>query len=257
MRGNFVQGPVWSDGKLRKEFPLTPIVTYALSPEDIEKMTAEEINVKVKELLDYNEWKHWRESGFKVTYPNRAVGIEHIFFKCTNCNAEFNITSSGATFECSKCQAKWELTEDGFLKGIGHDSKFDKPDEWIFWQKAEVKKEVESGTYNYEETVRGMSLPNRHKHAEVGTVSVKHDTTGMSIKGHYNGEDFRFHFTSLATHTLQIALKSPDFKGQPSYIGFSVDDDSIFFVPSKIGMAYKLFLAWQDFHKMHKQNLTK
>ncbi|MCL2771703.1 MAG: hypothetical protein FWD89_05320 [Firmicutes bacterium] len=257
MHGHYVIGPVWGDGKLRKEFPSMPVVTYAFTPEEIEKMTPEEITTKVKELLDYNEWKTWRESGIKITYQNRAAGLEHILYKCPTCKEEYTTASSGINVWCQKCESKWELTENGLLEGVGHKTTFNTPDEWLLWEKAEVAKEIKTGTYIIEDTVRGISLPNRKQPVEVGNMAIKHTKEGMSIDGHYNNKDFKFHFPPLYCHTLQVTLNSPDFKGKPAYTGFSLDDDSIFFVPSKKGMVYKLFLAWKEFYRLNKLAIAK
>ncbi|MDR0384427.1 MAG: hypothetical protein LBH47_03845, partial [Christensenellaceae bacterium] len=89
MHGNYANCPTWCDQKPRNEIPLRSVMTYALTPEDIEKMSVDEINAKIRTLLEYNDWKFWQDSNALVKYENRAVGLEQILYKCPECDTEF------------------------------------------------------------------------------------------------------------------------------------------------------------------------
>jgi hypothetical protein len=252
MHGNYINNPTWGDQKARNEIPLKPVMTYTLTPEDIEKMSTEEINTKIRELLDYNEWKYWQESGIKVTYKNRAVGIEHILYKCPVCGAEFEMTTSGSYIKCNKCEKEWELTENGFLVGTNHETKFNSPDLWTLWEREEVRKELLAGTYCYEERLPGHSMPNRKQYFNIGEISVKHTPNGFEISGNHNNADFHFYFSPKHSYNIQREFNAPQFKND-SVIGLSTATDTLFFAPGKKGMCYKIEIAVQELYKIKKQ----
>jgi hypothetical protein len=251
MHGNYANNPVWGDQKARNAIPMTSTQTYAFTPEDCEKLSVDEIHEKLLELMHYDDWKYWQASGAKVTYKNRAVGINKILYKCPQCNEEFCMTTVyGSHIKCCECGAEWELTETGFLQGLGHETKFTSVTDWIAFERAEVRKEIENGTYCYKENCHGYSIPNAKTKIDLGYTHFRHDKNGFAISGNYNERDFHFEFPPNHSHTIQTELNCPNFD-KKDVIALSMLDDSIFLEPTRIGAAYKLNLASEELYKIH------
>ncbi|MCL2878915.1 MAG: hypothetical protein FWF29_01600, partial [Treponema sp.] len=176
--------------------------------------------------------------------------IENILYKCPECNHEFNMQGTGATIKCGHCNFEWELTEDGFLKGITRESKFTFPDEWLKWERCECIKELESGNYNYSDTVQGFSAPNTRKLVRLERMHVTHTVNGLTIDGKYRGQDFHYYFKPTHSYNIQTELKCPNFPGKPTILGTNTSDDTLYFVPSMPGMAYKINTAWKELFRM-------
>jgi uncharacterized C2H2 Zn-finger protein len=144
MRGNYLTKPQWKrdSNKANREIPIYATVTQIIARDEIEKLSIEEINKRVRDSLQYNEWKYWQEAGFKITHPERANGIHRILYKCPHCDVEFQTRSGGAQVRCTKCGVVYELTQDGYLecKSEGIEPKFTHVPDWIEWQRNEVTK---------------------------------------------------------------------------------------------------------------------
>jgi hypothetical protein len=250
MHGNYANNPVWGDNKPRNAIHLNPVQTYALTPEDCEKLSVDEIHEKLKSLLAYDDWKYWQDSGAKVTYKKRAVGLNKILYKCPECGKEFcMMTVYGSHIKCCECGAEWELTETGYLVGIGHKTKFRSVTDWIAFERESVRKEIDAGTYIYRENCRGWSIPNRKTKVDLGVTHFRHDKNGFEIQGNYNEQNFKFKFPPSHSHTIQAELNCPNFD-RKDVIALSVLDDSIFLEPTQIGAVYKLNIASEELYKV-------
>jgi hypothetical protein len=244
LHGNYINDPSWGDRKARNELTLNPVMEVALSAEEIKVKTPEEIFERIVSLLEYNDWKYWREIGDKITYKDRAVGMEKILYKCPHCHTEFEMSTSGATIKCNHCQTTWELEENGYLKG----EVFSTPDDWLNWEREEVKKEINSGTYVYDDDCSGLSLPNKKDVFDLGTLHVHHDLNGMIIKGHFNERDFEFNFSPIHSHNIHCEFNFENFKGNRDWLGMSTENDTIYWTPNKPGVCYKTKLASQEIY---------
>jgi 1-acyl-sn-glycerol-3-phosphate acyltransferase len=250
MHGNSANSPVWGDKKPRNAIPLRPVQTYAFTPEECESMSVDEIHERLVKLMQYDDWKYWQESGAKVLYKNRAVGLNKILYKCPQCGTEFAMmTVFGSHIKCCECGAEWKLTETGFLEGVGHKTKFASVTDWIAYQRKGVRAEIENGTYGYKEICRAWSIPNKKTKVDLGWAHFSHDKNGFVISGNYNDQNFNFTFPPNHSHTIQTELNCPNFD-RKDVIALSVIDDSIFLEPTKVGAAYKLNLASEELYKI-------
>ena len=73
-RGNHLHMPAWNVKKPRK-VPLHTTIKLALTVEDIERMSVEEINAFIKNEFTYDEYQYQKEKGILITEPTRAEGL--------------------------------------------------------------------------------------------------------------------------------------------------------------------------------------
>ncbi len=113
-RGNYLHSPFW-DFRRKRKVPLHTTLTKILTPEQIENMTAEEINIKIREALTYNEYKYQQDNGILIKEPYRAEGLHKILYHCPHCNTEHKMDSEGTELFCTECGKRWTLNENGTL----------------------------------------------------------------------------------------------------------------------------------------------
>ena len=153
------------------------------SPEDLEKLTADEINARIVEAFQYDDFRWQLENEIKVDDPERAVGLEKVLYQCPSCKTEFQMESSGAVLSCRACKKKWEMTEYGQLKALEGETEFSHIPDWYEWERENVIKEVAAGTYSSGELpVTVESLPNAKKFIPIGKGTMVHDMNGFRVK---------------------------------------------------------------------------
>lgn len=247
--GHYLMKPTWGDGKTRKEVPIKATMKQILTQEQAENYSIGEINAILRKEFEYDEYKYWRETGFKITYKNRAQGIHNVLYKCPDCGAEYETASAGAEIKCNKCKSVWELTETGEIKSLTGETRFKYVPDWCEWERAEVKKELESGTYEFTDNPEAVSQPHGKYAIPLGKTNFKHNCEGFNITGNYNGEDFNIVKLPLENYGVQTEFFFPRLKKKHT-IGLSADDDTFYFFPTKEGMPQKLYFAVEELYKI-------
>ena len=203
-RGNYLHSPFWNFRKKRK-VPLHTTATQILTAEDIEKMSVEEINAKIREALTYDDYSYQKENGILITEPFRAEGMHKILYQCPHCLAESKMDSKGTEIFCRECGKRWNLGEDGTLSALEGETEFSRVPDWFLWQREQVKAQIERGEYSFEDDVDVYSMPRCWKFEHLGDAKLKHDPdNGFILEGHYRGEDYRIQRTPLQTNSLHI-----------------------------------------------------
>jgi len=246
--GHHLLRPTWGDQKTRKEVPVLATMKKILTAEQAAEMSVEEINALIRKEFVYDEYKYWRETGFKITYPNRAAGIHNVLYKCPECNAEYEMTSGGAELKCGKCKAAWELTEGGELVCKTGETRFNHVPDWCEWERGEVRKEIEAGTYGITDNPEGIAQPHGKYAIKLGVTEVVHDINGFNMKGHYNGEDFHVVKLPQENYSIQTEFTFPRMKGRHT-VGISTDDDTFYFFPTRDGILQKLYFGVEELYK--------
>lgn len=178
MKGNYLQSPIWNLTK-RKEARLHTDMTYALTTEDIRKMTVEEIYEKLSELLSYDEYRWQRDAKMKITYQKRAQGLHLPLYQCRNCKTEFHMNSKDNRIFCSCCGAGWSMDEYGTLKSEQSQEEIYIPD-WYEWQRENVHEQIEKNAYVLDMKVRIEALPNAKNFIDCGDGHLYHDQDGFN-----------------------------------------------------------------------------
>ena len=227
--GNYLYCPQWSDRKNRKIKGITMEIGTLIDRYDLETMSAEEIQNKIVENFHNSEEEWMDKHGMKNTYENRAVGLHKLLYKCPHCGAEFEMSSSGHILKCEHCGIEYDYLENGHLKCLNGETIFEYPSKWYYWEKEEVRKEVENGTYHFEDEVRVEKLIG----AKVGFVPQEgkyhlvHDINdGITVKGVDN--DFEYHRSSLQSFAIHIEY---NYLGRGAFLDLATATDSWFVYP--------------------------
>ena len=203
-RGNYLHSPFW-DFRRKRKVPLHTTITKILTPEEIENMSVDQINDKIKEALTYNDYAYQQERGILIKESFRAEGMHKILYQCPHCLTESKMASKGAEIFCTECGKRWTLNENGTLSANDGNTEFEQVPDWFEWERQQVIKQVESGEYSFSDEVDVFSMPRCNSFVKLGSAKLTHDINeGFVIEGHHNGADYRVHRHPLQTNSLHI-----------------------------------------------------
>ena len=247
--GNYLHAPFWNFRKKRK-VPLYTTFTKLWDPEDLENMSVEEINAGLKEALTYDEYKYQKDNGILITEPYRAEGLNKILYQCPNCKTEHKMSSSGAEIFCEECGKRWYMNEDGSLTANDGNTEFSHIPDWFEWEREQVREEILSGNYHFEDEVEVYSLPRCYKYHPLGFAKLTHDPEhGFVLEGHYREKDYRIQRMPLQTNSLHVEY---DFLRIKPFdlVDISTENDSFYCYTSKKDVITKLAFATEEIYKI-------
>lgn len=180
--GHHINHPFWNTRHERGVKPTEAEMKLLLSADDVKSLSADEINSRIVEDFQYDDFRWQKEKGIKVTCRDRAVGLEKILYTCPECRTEFRMSSSGTTLRCDACGKSWTMTELGELRADSGETYFPHIPDWYEWERDIVKEEVAAGTYSSGVMpVKVESLPNAKGYIELGTGEMVHDMNGFRV----------------------------------------------------------------------------
>lgn len=181
--GHHVNSPFWNLHD-RGVKPTEAELTLIYTPEQLKDASAEDINAKILEMFQYDDFAWQKERGIRVTYPKRAEGLHKVLYQCPSCLKEYTMTSEGTKLICGSCGKTWTMTELGELAADSGETEFTHIPDWYEWERANVRKEIEAGTYSTGEMpVAVNSLPNAKKFIRLGEGVMVHDMNGFTVSG--------------------------------------------------------------------------
>ncbi len=252
--GDYLYQPQWSDRKIRKVRPIVGEMETIVEKYDVENLTAEEIQQKIVDAFKISEEEWMRKNNIRITYPNRAVGLHKLLYKCPHCGTEFEMSSETHFLKCNHCGATYDYLEDGSLKRVDGESKFNWPSEWYKWEKECVKQEIIDGTYHFEDDVRVEKLIG----AKVGFVPMEgkfHLTHTIKDGIIVKGDNFEFVRSSLQSYAIHIEY---NYLGRGAFLDLATPDDTYFVYPlTKPDYITKVHFAVEHIYDYLKSDMKK
>ena len=180
--GAFARQPLYNCLKRRK-VQISAEVKCLATAEELKTMTVSQLDAKLDEAFSFDNFAWQQENQVAVREDFRADGLERILYKCPHCGAEGKTEGKGITFTCKACGAEYTLTEYGKLRSENVEAKFDHIPDWYAWQRQEVRKELEEGTYLLDTDVRIGMLVDYKAIYMVGEGHLTHNTDGFTLTG--------------------------------------------------------------------------
>jgi len=182
MHGHHVNSPVWnlSDRGVK---PVESEMTCLFTAETLAKASSEEVNRAINTAFTYDDFAWQRARGLTIAYPKRAEGLHKVLYQCPHCNTEYQMESYGVELRCKACGKRWVMDELGSLHSTSGETEFTYIPDWYEWERANVRREVDAGTYAFSAPVRVMSLPNANGYIHIGDGILTHDMGGFSVRG--------------------------------------------------------------------------
>jgi len=258
-RGNYLHAPFWNFRKKRK-VPLHTTLTQILTAEQIEQMSAEEINAAVREALTYDDYRYQKENGILITENFRAEGMHKILYQCPHCLAESKMASEGAEIFCTECGKRWTLGEDGQLSANEGETEFSHVPDWFLWEREQVKGQIERGEYSFEDEVEVYSMPRCWRFEPLGKAELTHSVDeGFILEGEHRGKSWRVQREPLQINSLHVEYDFPHIKPFDC-VDISTENDSFYCFPTQTDVVTKLAFATEIIYERHmadkKRNTT-
>jgi len=203
--GNFISRPQWGSG-LPHPVPVVTEKRRIVTAEEAKTLTSEEIERRIAEALRYDDYRWQLENRVAVHSGRRAEGLHRILYQCAACGREFTTESSGTRLRCTACNAEWEMSVYGQLFRLNGEDRFTHIPDWYNWERENVNREVESGTYLFEDEARLEHLHSGSRGFKcMGTVRLRHDYEGFTLEGTLDsGEPFRLFRSAASMESVHI-----------------------------------------------------
>lgn len=248
--GHHINSPFWDTSHERG---VRPQETYKLllTQEEVRNLSVEEINNKIVNEFQYDEFKWQLENKVKVDDKKRAEGLHRVLYKCPICGDEHHMTSKGSKLECTKCGTVWEMNEYGQL--ICDKKTFSHIPDWYEWERKCVRKEVLDGTYTSNKLDCTVdSIPDA-KFIHLGKGKMIHDMNGFKLyTKDYDGNDLVVERKIPEMYSLHIEYQYLFKHGD--CVDLNTENDTYYIYPEGEFNVTKMALATEElyFNQMKK-----
>ena len=191
--GSYLHKPRWA--KSKRKVPVKMDVNVAVTAEEVDTITAQEIHERIVRNLAYDDYAYQLENNIEIDVPDLVEGLENVLYKCPECQVEYAMCAHGHTLTCSKCGHSVTQNKLGQLVG----GKFDKVTDWYQWQTDCVRDEVAQDNYRFVGIFRAEKLVGK-KYVEKGDVQIVHDANGITA----TFSDQEIHYKAGAFYTLSF-----------------------------------------------------
>ena len=248
--GNYLYSPFWAY-KNKRKVPLHTVFRQVLTAEQVAAMTPDEINEVIRKAMEYDEYRYQLENNILITEPNRAEGLQKVLYQCPHCGTEFRMGTAGAEIFCNHCGKRWFMEENGQLTANDGNTEFPHIPDWFEWERAQVRKQIEEGTYRYEDEVDIYSFPRCYRFIPLGRAKVRHDPmVGFTIDGHYRGRNYHIHRPPKGMNSLHVEYDFHRFRKENCF-DISTENDSFYCYPTNPDIITKLAFATEEIYKIH------
>lgn len=245
IHGNFVTCPQWNkiDKKTHIEAELIQIITK----EETKTLTVEEMNERIKKYFEYDDFKWQLENKIVIDHPKRAEGLHCLLYKCPNCKTEGKTDSKGTRLWCSHCGKEWKMDVYGQLHATRGETEFSHIPDWSNWERECVRKEIEEGTYYFEDDVRVETLPGSLKFYKQGMGKFIQTPTETRIECNYYGKPYTLVRSAKNLESMHIEY---DYLGRGDCVDVSIPDDSFWCYLTKRDAITKISFATEEMYKL-------
>lgn len=255
--GHHVNAPCWNQTD-RGVKGTDAELKLVLTTEQVREMSVDEINARLVEEFQYDDFAWQKRNGIRSSFKKRAEGLHRILYQCPHCGTEFEMSSKGDTLKCNHCGQEWKMTEYGELHAVPGTSSveggvdFTHIPDWYEWERANVRKEVVErryGTGPLEVTIR--TIPD-NKAILLGTGTLEHDFDGFHIKGTtVDGEPFSEEHPVESKYSCHLEF---DYKQYGECLDLSTLEDTWFFSSKdKRFCLTKFALATEELYFEHRR----
>ena len=220
------------------------------TPEELEKLTAEEIEDKINISLYHDDyaWNKVAKNRYKIG-DNGAEHLDDLLFFCPKCKKQHTMATEGNKIFCVSCGNGATLTDTYELVPFNAECVIPETQTaWFNLQRMEVREEIKDESFELSEEVDLGVLPdfellkNQKTSEIVGNGKLTLNREGLTYKGTKNGEPFEFHIDPKSLPTYGMCTDLSRF--YTFYKGEFVE-----FYPKK-RIVEKFFLATEEIHRL-------
>ena len=200
-RGAFFRQPLHNELKKRR-VKIEAEMRYLFSAEETASLSTEEINARLSQEFSFDAFRWQKENRVAIDEPFRAKGLHRILYKCPHCLAEGRMQSEGTRLWCAECNRQYELSPYGELIATEGEAAFSHLPDWVAWERAEVRRELEDGRYRLDCDVKIAMLVDTKCLYDVGDGHLLHTAEGFVLTAPDGTELYRQ--KSTASYSLNV-----------------------------------------------------
>ena len=245
-QGNHINSPFWHTGDRLIKTKAT--MKQILTADQVAEMDYNQIMEVIDREFYYDDFSWQRDNQIRMVKKNRAEGLHRVLYQCPHCGKEYRMASEGAELWCKECGHRWWMNEYGQLEAQEGEAYFPHIPDWYEWERQNVRKEVEAGTYGITVKADVRSLPNPRRFFEVGEATFTHDMNGFKLEGNWDGVDYNM--TIPAKNRYSIHIEYDYRKWHRDCIDLSSLTDTMFVFPQGDDFSVtKMSLACEEIYK--------
>jgi len=246
MHGDYLSQPVWNLKKRKVRFQAD--MTQIVNKEEVLSLSSKEINDRIHEAFQYDEYRYQLETKQIISEPFRAEGLHRVLYICPHCKSESKMTSFGTLIKCEVCGKEYEMDELGRIHALDGKTEFEHIPDWYEFEREQVRKQIENGSYYFEDEVDIDSLPNAQGYIRLGRGKLIHDLNGFHLTATIDGEPFELQKDPLSLYSLHIEY---DYLGKGrDCIDLSTLDDTYYLYPvNHTNIVTKLHFGTEELYK--------
>ncbi|MBI9009424.1 MAG: 1-acyl-sn-glycerol-3-phosphate acyltransferase [Tenericutes bacterium] len=242
--GHHLRQPFWNlkKRKVRTSADMTQIVTQ----EEIKSISIDEINKKIKDQFQYDDYQYQLDNNILIKEKFRAENLHKPLYVCPHCKKEFTMTSKDNKLWCISCNETYEMDELGRLTNSKGNTIFSHIPDWFEWQRALVNKEIQDGLYNVDIEVDIDMLPNSSGYYRIGRGRLIHNSEGYQLIA----ENLDIKKPVISSFGAHIEY---DYFGRGDGISFSTNEDTYYIYP--VDQSYsvtKFHFATEELYKLQQ-----
>ena len=248
--GHHVNSPFWNlpDHKVRGT---EATMKCLFTPEQLASLNHKEIIDGICKEFEYDDFKWQKENNIHIKYKDRAKGLHKVLYKCASCGAEYKMTSCGTVLRCNACGKEWQMTELGELHAVSGETEFSHIPDWYEWERAEVRKEIENGTYGITCRAQVDALPNADRYIDIGSATLTHDMSGFTLSGSYKDEPYTVKLDAPSQYSVHIEYDYLGKKGD--CVDLNTINDTLYVYPEGSDFSVtKMSLATEELWKFYQ-----
>jgi len=188
--GAFLRDPLYNCLQKRKA-KVSAKVEVLATAEELKTLSVRELDERLDKAFSFDNFKEQQEKGIIVNEKFRADGLNRILYRCPHCGVEGKTEGKGVNLTCHNCGKIYTLTETGFLEATDGDAAFTHVPDWYAWERQQVKKELEEGTYRLDLPVKIVMMIDYKAVYMVGEGRLLHTNEGFTL----TGCDGKLHYT--------------------------------------------------------------
>ena len=249
--GHHVNSPFWNLHD-RGVKPTEAEFRLLFTPEELAASSADELNRRIVEAFQYDDFAWQKEKGIRTPYEGRAEGLHKVLYQCPHCLTEFRMSSKGTKLFCGSCGKSWTMSELGELSADEGETEFSHIPDWYEWERANVQKEVADGTYSSGVLpVTVDTLPNAKKFIRLGEGTMVHDMNGFTVRGtDVDGDPFEMIKTVPSLYSCHIEYEYLGKHGD--CVDLNTLEDTWYIYPHDCDFAVtKMALATEELYFAH------
>ncbi|MCR4607716.1 MAG: hypothetical protein K5771_08335 [Oscillospiraceae bacterium] len=255
--GHHVNSPFWNLHD-RRISPTEADFELLFSAEELEKATVNEVNGKILEAFQYDDFAWLRESGLKINWPKRAEGLHKVLYQCPACGTEFRMSTEGSKICCVACGKSWSMKENGSLLADIGDTEFSHIPDWYEWERKNVQAEVKAGTYSSGElNVIVDTLPNAKRFIRLGEGTMIHDMNGFTVRGMDTDGD-RFEMMKPVPSLYSCHIEYEYLGKHGDCVDLNTLEDTWYVYPQGSDFSVtKMALATEELYYAHRRDIGR